>query len=295
MKRISSFILFLAALSSQGLFLATGLPQTPNPSLKQRYRSAVQDAAIVDSSKVVNNLIQVTPENTWLVWNETKTKVLVVTWKRQNSYDRFIKPFNNTSKDEDKVIWVTVAPQVQEFCRHYLQTHANVTEEALKLRLKQYLGLDPDWEYDLFIELWVSPQDLFRPCVDPEVTDQQCNLEFGELLPKVAGITKDSGIDNYRRFYQDLYFKSIRQALQPWTGLGYTYDWSNPVYPIGASEFILIPGATYTIKQATPTLHYCQSPVPQTNLNARKHYFPTQELAPRLNKPAIAEKQDNLE
>jgi hypothetical protein len=236
----------------------------------------VRDAAIVDSSKIVNTLIQVTPENTHLVWNQDKTKVLVATWKRQSSYERFIQPYSKTSKDEDKVIWVTVAPQVQEFCQQYLKNNPNATEDDLKLRLQQYLGLDPDWQYDVFVELWVSPADLFRPCADPEVTDQQCNVDFAATPPKVAGMTKDSGIKDYRLFYQNLYFKSIRQALQPWTGLGYTYDWHDPTKPVGASEFILIPGAAYTIKQATPTLKYCQPPVPQVKPNGLEHGTSTQ-------------------
>jgi len=60
---------------------------------------------------------------------------------------------------------------------------------------------------------------------------------------------------------QYLYYRSIRPALQPWTGLGYTYDWGNPVNHVGASEFILIPGAAYNIKGAEPTPKYCQPSV----------------------------------
>ncbi|MBD0328319.1 MAG: hypothetical protein ICV68_18010 [Pyrinomonadaceae bacterium] len=252
----------------QLFFVERGVSQTPSEtSLKAEYRAAVEDAAIVDPEEAFNTLVSISPDNPWLVWNEDKTKVLVVTWKSQNSYDRFIKPLTNSSKDESRVIWVTASPQVKTLCQEYLQKHPNATEADLKLRLKQYLGLAPDWQYDVFVEMWVSPQDLFRPCVDPQIDDQQCNLVFDGATPdKIEGITPGSGIQNYRAFYKDLYFKSIRPdhlsqeftVQQPWTGLGYTYDWGNPNSPLGASEFILIPGAAYTVQQAEPTLKYCK-------------------------------------
>jgi hypothetical protein len=157
---------------------------------------------------------------------------------------------------------VTVAPQVKAFCQRYLQQHPNATAAELTLRLKQYLGLNPQWEYEQFVELWVRPQDLFRPCVNPDITQRQCPLHFAGVVPQVTGYTQGTGIQDYQSFYQTLYFRSIRAALQPWTGLGYTYDWGSPISQVGASEFILVPGATYAVKQAVPTLQYCQTASP---------------------------------
>lgn len=231
--------------------------------LEEKYSSAIKDAAVVEEEENVDNLIQITPDNPLLdsYWDETKTRILVVTWKSQGSYDRFIKPSSNSpNEQENKLIWVTVSPQVKEFCKQYLRDNPSATEKDLKLRLKQYLGLDPDWEYDIFVEMWVNPQDLFRPCVDPEVTDNKCNLDFESDIPKVSGATQGSGIEDYETFYQRLYYTSIRRGLQPFTGLGYTYDWSGLNGRIGASEFILVPGAAYTVNDTPiPTLEYCQS------------------------------------
>ncbi len=46
----------------------------------------------------------------------------------------------------------------------------------------------------------------------------------------------------------------------PWTGLGYAYDWGNPVAPhIGPSEFVINPGTAGVpvfIKSATWTRQY---------------------------------------
>ena len=267
-KRAKYLGLFLAAFFIAGvcthfLFIQKSFSQLSVLSLKERYRSAIQDAALVEPNKIVNNLISVSQDNNLIVWNENKTKVLVVTWKSKSTYENYIMPYNNASEKEDRLIWVTVAPQLKDFCHEYLKNNPQSTEEELKLRLKQYLGLDPDWKYDVFVEMWVSPQDMFRPCTNPDITERGCKTDFEAVTPKVVGITNGSGIKDYQLFYQNLYFKSIRSGTQPWTGLGYTYDWgSSDSHHVGASEFILVPGAAYTIKQAIPTMNYCHSSVP---------------------------------
>lgn len=255
----------LAAICAQGVWLQPGVTQSTTESLRARYRAAIQDAALVEPEKDVDTLIPITPDNPLLVWNATKTQVLVVTWKSKSVYDNYIQPNTQSSKREDQLLWVTVAPQVKAFCQRYLNQHPKATEADLTLRLKQYLGLSPDWNYDVFVELWVSPQDLFRPCVNPDITQRQCPLNFTDVAPKVMGRTPGSGIPDYPAFYQQLYFRSIRTALQPWTGLGYTYDWGNPISRVGASEFILVPGATYAVKQAEPTIAYCRSSNQESN------------------------------
>lgn len=233
-----------------------------NPSPKERYNEAIRDAAVAEPTEQVADLIPLTPDNPNLVWHPDRQRLLMVTWKSQSSFDRFIKPATNSSSNENQLIWVTAAPQVQQLCRQYRQQNPNATEADLKLRLQQYLGLDPAWNYDVFVEMWVDVRDLFRPCADPEVSDRQCQADFPQSLaadlPKVAGITPRSGIANYQTFFKGLYYRSIRTNLQPFTGLGYTYDWGNPNSEVGASEFILVPGAAYTIERAVPTGDYCK-------------------------------------
>jgi len=202
------------------------------------------------------NLFAITTDNKRLVWNEDKTKILVVTWKSQDAYERFFNSQTQTTMDEAFVVWVTTVPQVQQFCQGYMHNNPKAMEEELKLRLKQYLGLNVAWQYDVFVEMWVSPENIFRPCVDPEVSDSECNLKFSNPVPEVKHI------QNYPLFYKNLYFQDFRSKPGvPWSGLGYTYDWGNPLTKEGASEFILVPGARYEIKQAVKTMDYCRSPV----------------------------------
>ncbi len=217
--------------------------------LDRAYRQAVVDAAFPNAAVVTSNLVAIQRGNPNLVWNADGSKLLVVTWKSQSGYDNFIKPATATSASPDYAVWVTAAPQVKRFCAEVVKTGAD--KDKLNLRLKQYLGLDRAWNYDVFVEMWVDPADLFRPCVDPETSDSVCNLQFGGSVPTVKNIP------DYKSYYSGLYFKSFRgSAGVPWTGLGYTYDWGSP-NRVGASEFILAPGSHYEVKAATPTSAYC--------------------------------------
>ncbi|MCG8634594.1 MAG: hypothetical protein MI863_12255 [Desulfobacterales bacterium] len=212
---------------------------------------AVDDASVVEPKDVYTRLVPVRKDNPDLIWNRDGTRVLVVMWKSRDSYNRFYKGRTHTDPSQDYVTWVTTAPQVREFGKRFLGSNPGKDLPALELRLKQYLGLKPEWTYDLFIELWVDPEDMFRPCVDPGIDDDRCNIEFSDPVPEVDNISC------YPCFYKNLYFQDFRTRPGiPWTGMGYTYDWGNPEHHFGASEFILVPGAAYEIRQVKETLNY---------------------------------------
>jgi len=80
------------------------------------------------------------------------------------------------------VVWVTTVPQSSTCVvgGSPPTRTPDLSKEAIDLRLKQYLGLDPSWQYDVFVELWVDPGDLFRPCVDPQTDDTSCDYRFGD-------------------------------------------------------------------------------------------------------------------
>jgi len=238
MKKIS--FLALAVLSNSAF--------AENPA----YQSAVEDAALVRSTDISNTLNPIAQDNPRLVWNKEGNKLLVVSWKAQKSYEHFLKPYSKTSDNADYAVWVTAAPQVQKFCQAFVASDAQMDQAKLELRLKQFLGLNPDWSYDVFVEMWVSPEYMFRPCVDPEISDTTCDLNFDKEVPNVKNIP------DYQAFYRDLYFKSFRSSTGvPWTGLGYTYDWGNQKTPQGASEYILVPETPYQIERVVPTIEYC--------------------------------------
>lgn len=216
------------------------------------YPAAVADAAKPEKDEIHDGLFALNADNDRLVRDDSG-RVLVVAWKSQGEYINFIKPNSATSEEEDYVLWVTLVPQVQEFCRNYAAMQGeDLIRQDLELRLKQYLGLNPEWIYDLFVELWVHPEDLFRPCVDPETDDTVCKLDFSKKPPQLANIA------DYPGFYRNLYYKNFRgSAGMAWTGLGYTYDWGNPDSEVGASEYVLVPKAEYEVEQVVPAMEYC--------------------------------------
>jgi hypothetical protein len=233
----------------------TAFAKVNTNKLDKMYTKAVEDANLVEQSEIDNTLTAITPSNADLMWSEDNKKILVATWKSQEAYDKYIKPYSQTSGSEQYVTWVTAVPEVKQFCQTYTSKKKKAVSARLDRRLKQHLGLNHTWSYDVFVEMWVSPDDLFRPCTDPETTDTSCQLNFGDSVPVVKNI-KD-----YKDFYQNLYYSSFRSAesIVPWTGLGYTYDWANNNTEVGASEFILVPNAPYEIHKVYTTADYCKA------------------------------------
>lgn len=156
------------------------------------------------------------------------------------------KPTFIAPPENEALVWLTLVPQVQQFCQA-------LGFDNPTFRLKQFLGLNPNRYYQRFVEVWVKPEDLFRPCPDPQTNDTSCDLV---LDPNKS--VKVKGIDNYTVFFQKL--KQDTYALSngaPWTRLGYTYDWIRGTRNVGASEYIASPGSTLTIESSYTTAEYC--------------------------------------
>jgi hypothetical protein len=114
------------------------------------------------------------------------------------------------------------------------------------------LGVPPNNGKTTFVEFWASPEDLFRPSPDPEITDQEAGLDFPQSAEYV---TVDS---NYIQWFNNLRNSSYGANGYPWTRLGYTYDWGNPFTRVGASEFVIRSGATVGVYLTATTEEYCR-------------------------------------
>jgi hypothetical protein len=145
------------------------------------------------------------------------------------------------SKNPKKGLWVTAVPEVKEFVRDYLSKSQDkeTSSSFLSSRLEQYLGLPPNGGYKYFVEVWVNKDDLIRPCSNSTVDDTTC------VVPTPGSLYDPRSNTTY-----------------PFTGLGYTYDWGNSETDIGASEFIVKPGATVTIFGKKTTDEYLQGLTP---------------------------------
>jgi len=244
MKSTKSLSVFFFLLISS-LFLQLNA-QAPYEKV---YKAAIADAENPTPSEIYQGLTAVDKNNKELVWKTINGEnyVLVVSWKKEASWYSNNK---NGFYPTERYIWVTMVPQVKDFCSAY---KADATT-PLNLRLKQLIGLMPNADGQYMMEFWVRPQDLFRPCPDNEITDQSCDLCLpGDVAPW------------YREWFNDLRagqyaYVDSPYVGYPWTQLGYTYDW-NPhnITHIGMSEFVIKKGVNIVVHKAYTTKEYCSA------------------------------------
>jgi hypothetical protein len=223
----------------------------PNAYLDALYKNAVIDARDPQPDEVLLNLTAINESNLDLRWEGKpgKSRILVVTLVTLEG----ASTYKEGKQVTDREIWVTAHPELQKFCRQYQQiTKANT--DQLNLRLKQLLGLPPTRKYTHVVEIWVDPQYLKRPSLDPEIIDREVQPipnPIPDPLPFPEGID-----EAYKAWFtsQIKEWKENRENSYPWTGLGYTYDWSrsNPKTNLqtdaGLSEFVILPNS----KVSTP-------------------------------------------
>ncbi|MFK7797931.1 MAG: hypothetical protein AB8E82_10795 [Aureispira sp.] len=214
---------------------------------KSLYEAAIQDAMYVNESKVYKELVAINKSNEQLIWKQIDGEdyLLVVTWKQNMiHYSAHVDSlFYNTA---NYPIWVTTAPELLERIKSEQVTDVN-------RRLRQLLGLPPNAAYFYFIEFWVRPQDLFRPCLDKEISDSKCEL----CVPAKKNDPHISWMDKNR---VERYYNCALYQQYPWTQLGYTYDWNpkNKTH-VGLSEFVIGKNKNIVVKGIYTTEMYLKN------------------------------------
>ncbi|TAF31516.1 MAG: hypothetical protein EAZ57_11400 [Cytophagales bacterium] len=220
-------------------------------TLESLYQQGIANAAYPEPSEISSELLAISKENPSLIWKTIQNKeyVLVASWQADTVFYKNNPQtgFYNTTKYP---IWVTAAPQLQQW------VNKTRFEEDTKLRLEQLLGLPPNGNKKFFIEFWVQPKDLFRPCPDSEITDNACALIF----PKDAKPEHIQWINDLRlnSYFMTGNKKDVSQNY-PWTQLGYSYDW-NPknISHVGMSEFVINTNADIVVHKFYTTEQYCK-------------------------------------
>lgn len=215
----------------------------PENELQLAYLMAVRDAEIAEPAEISRELVPIVAHNPDLVWQGKKgeSPILVVTW---TAVDKYEVGYQIAQGD----VWVTVAPELKNFCRKL-----NLSSEKLTLRLKQLLGLPLKPQKTDMVEIWADPEDLFRPSPDPEISDREAGLDFPKS-DKFLTIADDH-ICWFNKNKRTSY--TIEEYPYPWTRLGYTYDWDNPKSEIGLSEFVIRKGARMQIHSVVKLDAYC--------------------------------------
>lgn len=227
--------------------------QNPPPAqsadqLRQAYETAVRDAEVAEPGEISRDLTAITETNDRLQWDGQpgSKRVLLVTWTSWNGYNDLVgKPY---TVPDGREIWFTAAPAVRDFCAAYQK---NSPGADLSLRLRQLLGLPPTDNKTIFVEMWVSPKDIFRPSPDPEISDHEAELDF-------PSSSRTSVSQAHIDWINTLKQKSYGPNGYPWTRLGYTYDWGNPASEVGPSEFVVGAGATVDVSKTYATADYCK-------------------------------------
>jgi len=210
------------------------------------YRQALNTAQQFNQLKESHNLTEVNPSNNTIGTQTRDTfKVLVVAWKDSADlkYYNYGKPgYFNTGKF---INFVTVVPDLRKWYRHN-----KVDSAELDLRLKELLGLPPNVNKNCWIEFWVDARDIYRPCKDNRITDNYCDADFP------AG-TDSAYIKWWNDYHTNSYNNANLYSNYPFSGWGYTYDWSpaNRSH-IGLSEFCINKNATVYVNGYSSTLAY---------------------------------------
>ncbi len=244
MSKSKNRMMWLPVTAGLMSLLGCGGPETEQQDTPRVCTQADYDASVIDASEaltdeVSNSLWAITPTNTRLTWNDDKSAVRMVAW---TTYTGYTQGDNLLSRE----IWVTAVPQLQELCKTLPDDTARIA------RINQFLGLPPasDWDNGRqFVEMWVKPEDMFRPCMDPEIDDTTCGMAFPE---GVSAEHEDWFMNNYASS-----FGFWQKTRYPWTGLGYTYDWCGADTVVGASEFVVRSGSTVSVTGIIDRNTYC--------------------------------------
>jgi hypothetical protein len=205
------------------------------------------------AQSVYSTLTEIEPYNKKLAWDTINGEVyvLAVTWKADTTYYTQKNKYDNATglysyNTGNYPVFVTAAPYLKE-------KHLNTkSDRKLTMRLNQLLGLPPVASYSYFLEVWVRPEDLLRPCFSPAIDTNAC-----EFTPSKADQLRTDYMCWLYQYIYDSYQDPDMMKRYPFSHLGYTYDWSpkNKSH-VGLSEFVIGKNKDIYIKKVYTTRDY---------------------------------------
>ena len=188
----------------------------PAPTTEELWQAAMADAVFSQDDEV-RELVNLTPEDERVIWDEAGQRVLLLSW---HDYDDPCAP-GDAIRREFGEIWCTSLGEVAEW---YGANGDDVDD--WNLRFAQLLGVHADEGYTRFTAFWVSPEDVIRPAYTTDVT--------AEVVNDYTAVT-----GAYKSWFDSNILWSYFESDYPWTRLGYTYDWSGGASEYGLTEFLV--------------------------------------------------------
>lgn len=235
-------VLLLGGCTTGSLETRTAPPKSSATSLEALYNAAIFDSAIFRADRQVDDLRRVTGPA--VMGSFSGCYQCDCQDCQTCSWICGLQPGRQKTVSD---IWVSFSDEILDFCREFSQ-------DELILRMQQLQGLPPQldrppesWEF-LIVEI-DGPEDLFRPCADPDpTTSGPC----GESFPEDASEAHQAWIAGQALFAWQI------PVGYPWTRLGYTYNW-NPDAPsiVGTSEFVIPAGTEIEVVDLVTALDYC--------------------------------------
>ena len=281
-RLLSPVLLAVAFLAASGLSAPGAAGAEVTPAEKEAYRLAMVEASKPSQAMVSNRLLALVPgddpvnadllKGAKIRWSADGTKVLVASLVARSDWEKYYAPcLGKETCPLQKSLWITVAPEMKMrfvpwelWASGWVRTGDEGCPPSQR-RVVQMLGLNPARAYDVVVELWADPKDLFRPTGDPETrghggqaAEQRdggkwvfpadrsifTKLDDTVMVKDAAWSTPSTGVP-YRQWYAanaaSTYSTSdpdMSKWGSPWTQLGYTYDWGAESR-FGLSEFVL--------------------------------------------------------
>ena len=211
-------------------------PIARQATLERLYESAIFDAAVYNPAHRAP-LRVLSPDS---------PVATVVAWMRAEEAEHYPLGARTLARE----VWVTPDGEVRSLCRDY----RFLEESKLRLRLQQLLGLRPVFESRVFVTLQAPVEQIFRPCLDPDVTQPSCdrqNFPSGISDEHKAWIATQM-VSSYR-----IDTTGANSNGNPWTGLGYTYDWAPESNNVGPSEYVVRAGTLVSVVAKEGPTAYC--------------------------------------
>ncbi len=169
--------------------------------------------------------------------------------------------------------FVTVAGQVTGFFATNYGT--NITAEQAHVRVAQLLGMPDTSSNNAFAEIWIKPEDLFRPTRITSIAITNITSSWPEYAQANPDpLTYSNAVDGtsfaaYSNYFNNVLLNPTNSGIAtnpfaynfPFSGMGYTWDWAYPTNDtnfgfIGMSEFVAPKTVTYYTDSFTPTWEY---------------------------------------